>query len=154
LVQHGANGNVFAYNFSFNAKSYAGEFIGPIYYKNTDISLHGHYPFSNLFEGNIAQYIYSDHSHGANGPYNTFLRNRLIDCADFGENSPNPFAIQYYLDNPLYYNIVNNFFDEPIVEMATEIYAFGENRNCNAWTIFLYSEGQLDTLYNIIQVKL
>ena len=38
--------------------------------------LHGNYVFANLFEGNICQHIWPDASHGANGPLNTFFRNR------------------------------------------------------------------------------
>jgi len=109
LVQHGANGNVYAYNFSTDQKSRTKIFGIVAYYKTSDISIHGHYPFSNLFEGNIAQHIFSDHAHGWNGPYNTFLKNRLIDCSDLGENYPNPFAITFDSSNPIYYNVVNNF---------------------------------------------
>jgi hypothetical protein len=38
--------------------------------------MHGHYPFSNLFEGNIVQNIQIDQTWGPSGPYNTFFRNR------------------------------------------------------------------------------
>ncbi|MES2851109.1 MAG: glycosyl hydrolase family 28-related protein, partial [Bacteroidota bacterium] len=72
LVQSGANGNVFAYNYSlepFKSESTPFDLTG-------DIVLHGNYPYLNLFEGNIVQNIVVDASHGINGPFNTFFRNR------------------------------------------------------------------------------
>lgn len=73
LLQSGANGNVVAYNYS--CKPYWSEVSLP---ENSsgDLVLHGNYPYLNLFEGNIAQNIVIDDSHGKNGPYNTFFRNR------------------------------------------------------------------------------
>lgn len=65
VVQIGASGNVFAYNYSTD-RHYT-------YY--TDLSVHGHYPSYNLFEGNIVQEINSSDAWGASGPGNTFLRN-------------------------------------------------------------------------------
>ncbi|MBP9548243.1 MAG: T9SS type A sorting domain-containing protein, partial [Chitinophagales bacterium] len=73
LLQAGANGNVFSYNYSINPhwsdtwlpSSSAG-----------DLVLHGNYPYANLFEGNTIQNIVIDDSHGGNGKYNTFFRNR------------------------------------------------------------------------------
>jgi hypothetical protein len=38
--------------------------------------MHGHYTFSNLFEGNIVQNIQIDQTWGPTGPFNTFFRNR------------------------------------------------------------------------------
>jgi hypothetical protein len=69
--QCGANGNVTAYNYSLEPNR--SEF--PSNY-GADISMHGHYPFSNLFEGNIVQNIQLDQTWGPSGPYNTFFRNR------------------------------------------------------------------------------
>lgn len=70
LVQAGVNGNVFGYNYSFNAYSDShGAEAG-------DLSLHGNYPYANLFEGNIVEHIWMDNSHGVNGPLNLFFRNR------------------------------------------------------------------------------
>ncbi len=74
LLQAEANGNVLAYNYSYNP-----------YWTGTwlpsgaagDIVLHGNYPYANLFEGNIVQNIVIDNSHGINGPNNTFFRNRV-----------------------------------------------------------------------------
>lgn len=85
LLQSGANGNVFAYNYS----------IDPFWTEPSlpassagDMVLHGNYPYSNLFEGNIGQNIVIDDSHGKNGPYNTFLRNRGELYGIFMNNNP------------------------------------------------------------------
>ena len=72
LLQSGANGNVFDYNYSiepFKSESLPNDLSG-------DIVMHGNYPYVNLFEGNIVQNIFVDASHGINGPYNTLFRNR------------------------------------------------------------------------------
>jgi len=75
LLQAGANGNVVTYNFSTDPfwtevslpEDAAGELV-----------LHGNYPYANLFEGNTLQNLVIDDSHGINGPWNTFLRNRTL----------------------------------------------------------------------------
>jgi hypothetical protein len=71
MVKTGSNGNIFAYNYSI--EPYRSE---PIHDYAGDISLHGHYAFSNLFEGNIVQNIIIDHYWGPSGPFNTMFRNR------------------------------------------------------------------------------
>ncbi len=73
LVQAGASGNVFGYNYSINP--YWDEIFSPSNAAG-DIVLHGNYPYANLFEGNIVQNIVIDNSHDVNGPDNTFFRNR------------------------------------------------------------------------------
>jgi len=73
LLQSGANGNVYGYNYSidpfwedgFLPSNSAGDAV-----------LHGNHPYLNLFEGNVIQNIVVDASHGNNGPHNTFFRNR------------------------------------------------------------------------------
>lgn len=71
MAKTGANGNVFSYNYSreVHRSEYPYDYGG-------DISLHGHYAYANLFEGNIVQNINVDHEWGPSGPYNTFFRNR------------------------------------------------------------------------------
>lgn len=85
LVQAGANGNVFAYNYStdpyWDEVSLPADAAG-------DIVCHGNYPYSNLFEGNIVQTVVVDDSHGINGPYNTFYRNRAEKYGVFTNNNP------------------------------------------------------------------
>ena len=71
MVKQGANGNVFAYNYSIEPNR--SEF--PSNY-GADICIHGHYPFANLFEGNICQNIIIDQAWGPNGPQNAYFRNR------------------------------------------------------------------------------
>jgi len=71
IIKTGSNGNIFSYNYS--TEPHRSESVPDA---SSDISLHGHYPFSNLWEGNIAQNIGIDHYWGPSGPYNTFFRNR------------------------------------------------------------------------------
>jgi len=85
IIQAGANGNVFAYNYSYD----------PFWTSNPtnaagDMVLHGNYVFANLFEQNIVQNIVIDNSHGPNGPNNTFFRNRgeLFGIFFSADNSP------------------------------------------------------------------
>lgn len=109
LLQAGANGNVFAYNYSFdpyweNENTFlptdaAGEMV-----------LHGNYPYFNLFEQNICRNIVIDNSHGANGPGNTFFRNRAEGYGIFfsAENSPGQNIIGNEITNmSLPYHLVN-----------------------------------------------
>lgn len=72
MVKQGANGNVFGYNYSIQPfrSEFPSDFGG-------DISLHGHFPFANLFEGNICKNAAIDQAWGPNGPYNAIFRNRI-----------------------------------------------------------------------------
>ncbi len=65
MVQFGANGNVFSYNYSREPAM-------------SDLSVHGWFPYANLFEGNVASQVYVDKAWGRAGPDNTFFRNRLV----------------------------------------------------------------------------
>lgn len=71
MVKEGANGNVIGYNYSINPV-WTNWFSIP-----ADISVHGHYPFMNLFEGNIVQKVGCTDYWGPAGPGNTFFRNRV-----------------------------------------------------------------------------
>ncbi len=84
LVQAGVNGNVFGYNYSIEPERT--EFINDL---SSDITLHGNYVYANLYEGNIVQHIWIDNSHGANGPLNTFFRNR---AENYGFSMTDPLA--------------------------------------------------------------
>lgn len=88
LLQLGANGNVFGYNYSREPHGIWND----IEFKPGDAVLHGNYPFSNLFEGNVCDWIKIDEEHGFNGLYNTFVRNNVIDGTITVEES----YIQYY----------------------------------------------------------
>jgi len=79
MVQGGANGNVFGYNFS-GTQPTAGLMDGDI--DNGDISFHGTYPYENLFEGNMALFADADRFWGSNGPYNVLFRNQLRRTPD------------------------------------------------------------------------
>lgn len=73
MVHLGANGNVFGYNYSI--EPYQDQ--DPGVWTPCDISVHGHYPFMNLFEGNIVQEVDCTDYWGPAGPGNTFFRNRV-----------------------------------------------------------------------------
>ncbi len=78
MVQVGASGNVFGYNYSLENVQGDGETNLNDGWTPCDISLHGHYPNYNLFEGNIVQEIDIADYWGPCGPGNTFLRNRVV----------------------------------------------------------------------------
>jgi hypothetical protein len=85
ILQSGANGNVLAYNYSIDP--YWTETILP---SNSagDLVLHGNYVYMNLLESNVVQNIVIDNSHGINGPFNTFYRNRAELYGIFMNTSP------------------------------------------------------------------
>ncbi|NNC96419.1 MAG: hypothetical protein HKN92_12745 [Chitinophagales bacterium] len=107
MVKEGANGNVFAYNYSRepNRSELISDFSG-------DISVHGHYPYANLFEGNIVQNIIIDHYWGPGGPNNTFLRNATeLYGLLMTSGSPNTEA-QHFVSNDVhgfgFYSVTGN----------------------------------------------
>lgn len=68
IIALGSDRNVFGYNYSYD------QYSSPV--KNlADLNLHGHFPYDNLFEGNIVERIHADQWWGSNGPNNTFVRN-------------------------------------------------------------------------------
>ena len=84
ILQAGANGNVIAYNYSFDpyTSGFFSNYTG-------DLVCHGNYPYLNLFESNINAFSIIDASHGANGPFNTFFRNRsTLYGMQISNNSP------------------------------------------------------------------
>lgn len=86
LLQSGANGNVISYNYSVSPH-WTDVFPLPADAAG-DLVLHGNFPYYNLFESNIAQNLVIDDSHGYNGPFNTFFRNRLEKYGIFMNNNP------------------------------------------------------------------
>lgn len=106
IAQSGANGNVFAYNYSFDPfwPSDPNDSAG-------DMVIHGNYPYSNLFEHNICQNIIIDNSHGPNGPHNTFFRNRAEGFGIFfsENNSPNQNFIGNEIPNTNFPYILVNY---------------------------------------------
>ena len=85
LLQAGANGNVYSYNYS---KDPFWTDVALPANSAGDLVLHGNYVYANLFEGNIIQNIVIDDSHGINGPHNTFFRNRAELYGIFMNSSP------------------------------------------------------------------
>lgn len=77
IIQVGANGNVYAYNYSINAVQGEGESNLNVGWDPPDISIHGHYPFMNLFESNEVVEIGIGDYWGPSGPGNTYFRNRV-----------------------------------------------------------------------------
>ncbi|MFL0806661.1 MAG: hypothetical protein K6L60_05170 [Oceanobacter sp.] len=73
LVLHlGANGNVVAYNTSTHTRQSNGGHWQP-----DDLSLHGHYAYSNLIEGNRLEGVSISDHWGPTGPDNVLFRNRI-----------------------------------------------------------------------------
>jgi hypothetical protein len=68
MVHVGATGNVFGYNYSREPEGVS---------QAADISVHGHYPSANLFEGNVVQGVAVTDFWGPAGPHNLFFRNRV-----------------------------------------------------------------------------
>ena len=89
LLQAGSNGNVTAFNHSLDPFWTNGN---PLLGANSagELVLHGNYVYANLFEQNDVQNIVIDNSHGANGPYNTFLRNRASLYGIFFSDNTSP----------------------------------------------------------------
>lgn len=109
LLQAGPNGNVFAYNYSFDPYWSDSSPLVPSDAAG-DIVLHGNYPYANLFEHNICRNIVIDNSHGANGPFNTFFRNRAEGFGIFfsASNSPSCNIVGNEIPNTtIPYSLVN-----------------------------------------------
>jgi len=114
LLQAGVNGNVIAYNYSTDPFKTVFGFPTD---NTADLVCHGNYPFANLFEGNIASFGIVDASHGGNGPYNTYFRNRMsaygmrISNSNPDNNSQNIIGnecISYSLAESDHYEFGNN----------------------------------------------
>lgn len=120
ILQAGANGNVIGYNYSRNPfwtdVSLPSNAAG-------DLVLHGNYPYTNLFEGNTVQNIVIDDSHGINGNYNTFFRNRA-ELYGFFMNSGTPSNNQNIVGN----EITNTTFPFGLYFLSgTGHFEFGNN---------------------------
>ena len=88
----GANGNVITFNYSTSeqASYYAPDFTLwgvpifkwlpiDVYYQDSDLCLHGRFSYANLYEYNYVEWIEADDTHGANGYFNAFVRNKVYD---------------------------------------------------------------------------
>lgn len=70
IISRGVTGCVFGYNYSIDQH-------WPFAHQAADLSIHGHYPSMNLFEGNIVEYAHNSDYWGPSGPGNTLFRNRI-----------------------------------------------------------------------------
>lgn len=123
ILQAGSNGNVFSFNYSFAPYWTNSSGVIPSDAAG-DMVLHGNYPYANLFEQNVCQNIVVDNSHGANGLYNTFLRNRCEKYGIFFSDATSPG--QNFLGN----EIVNTSFPYSIVNytiLGTDHFLYGNN---------------------------
>ena len=96
ILQAGANGNIFSYNYSYDPY-----WTGVFFPANSagEIVLHGNWPYANLFEGNDVGNIVIDNSHDANGPHNTFFRNRAGGYGIFFSDTSSPG--QHFIGNEI-----------------------------------------------------
>jgi hypothetical protein len=86
--------------------------------------LHGNFVYANLFEQNDVQNIVIDNSHGGNGPYNTFLRNRASLYGIFFSDNTSP--SQNFIGN----EIPNTGFPYSAVNyniLGNDQFVFGNN---------------------------
>jgi hypothetical protein len=79
MVKEGANGNVFSYNYSHSAD---------LDWSFVDFSAHGHYPYMNLWEGNVGDRAGITDWWGPAGPSMTMFRNRILREIYLADASP------------------------------------------------------------------
>ena len=91
ITKQGSSRNVYAYNYCFNLHNDAA-CSSPDSTSYACISLHGHYPAYNLFEGNIGGRVTISDDWGPAGPCNTIFRNRVAI-------NPNGVWTAYYSSN-------------------------------------------------------
>ena len=103
MVKEGANGNVFSYNYSY-------ETMGG----KADISLHGHYNYANLFEGNKVENLVVADWWGPSGPYTTAFRNVITTNGGI--------SVRDHSDRP---NVVGNVTPRIDIRSGPDIIIFG-----------------------------
>lgn len=81
IIQLGASGNVFAFNHARGSAGYEDR------QPRADISLHGHWPQANLFEGNIVDRVVFADWWGPSGPGNTLFRNCVLESVVVTDSS-------------------------------------------------------------------
>lgn len=87
IIQLGASGNVFAYNHARGSAGYEDR------QPRADISLHGHWPHANLFEGNVVDRVVFADWWGPSGPFNTLHRNCVLDSVVVADGSNQQYLI-------------------------------------------------------------
>lgn len=123
LLQSGANGNVLGYNYSTDPYWEDGWLPTN---SAGDAVLHGNYTYLNLFEGNTVQHIVVDASHGSNGPYNTFFRNRA-ELYGFFSDSSTPTDSLNVVGNEISNNLGFPFGN--FILSGNGYYSFGNNHS-------------------------
>lgn len=81
IIQLGANSNVVAYNHARGSAGYADR------QPRADISIHGHWPLQNLFEGNVVDRVVFADWWGPSGPNNVLHRNCVLVSVDVIDGS-------------------------------------------------------------------
>jgi len=112
IIQIGTNGCVFGYNYA--QRNYSDDGWDKSY-----ISLHGHYPFANLFESNIVGWPYLGDYWGEIGPDNTMFRNRAVGTDKHEEFGPYRGIWLRYFHGPQYV-IGNEIMGEDGVYFASD----------------------------------
>ena len=117
LLATGANGNVVSYNYSTRPTWQWSGLPG-------DISMHGHYSFSNLIEGNVIQKLAISDYWGRVGPGNLYFRNCVQKAGiQFGEYTPGQWIVGNKLLSKGIISMPNSGFDQSnkIVKHGNEI---------------------------------
>ena len=78
IIQSGASGNVFGYNYSDEVVQSEGS-VPNEGWLPPDISVHGHWSNNNLFESNTVEQIGIADYWGPTGPHVAYLRNRVVN---------------------------------------------------------------------------
>jgi hypothetical protein len=140
MVHLGANGNVFGYNKSKQTVATADSDPDHLI---CDISVHGHYPFMNLFEGNIVQKIEVSDYWGPCGPGNTFLNNTVEGEGIMVRDSSN---YQNFIGNKVI-NKAYNIGNDSTVDATTLILQGNSCGGVIAWDDKISDRKVPETLY-------
>lgn len=139
LVQNGATGNVYGYNYSLQC--YQGE-----NWLATDMNSHGAHTTMNLFEGNVGCKVYGDNAHGSSS-YNTVYRNHVTRESFPAEFPSGITQARRAIDIEQYntgWNIVGNVLGQPTQSWTT--YDPGATRTPGSgqyvYTFGYWSDGQ------------
>lgn len=140
IVSKGASGNVFGYNYSFDRVQGSDTNNLNEGWTPPDISIHGHWSYMNLFEGNVSQEIHSADFWGPSGPGTTFFRNML-------EASEGVAVDDYSVDQNFVGNeLLNGLFD--IDETVTGTFQHGNNiQGTISWNQSSGSDNLIDSYY-------
>ncbi len=136
IIQNGATGNVFAYNFSTDPVQGESDSL-PLNetWDPPDISFHGHYAQYNLCEGNIVTEVGISDYWGPMGPGNTFFRNSVS-----GGNG------MHLHDHSHQQNIIGNTLVEWSDDSTSEETIFHGNSIANAPVVWNEVSGLAQTL--------